>query len=338
MIPSKISARIEQTITRAWYARARWLVIFWPIALLVRLVVYRRRRAFLKNTPREGHTPVVVVGGITVGGTGKTPVIIALVKALQLRGLRVGVVSRGYGGSTGHQVIRVTPHADPRVVGDEPLLIATKTGCPTVVCTQRVAALALLESDGLDLILSDDGLQHYAMARDYEIVVLDAHRGVGNGQLIPMGPLREPIERLASVDWVLYRGGEDPASAVTYELLGFRHLLSDAFINVAEAQSKWLKYAPHQLALVAAIGQPEQFFQTLTEQGFVGETVAYADHDIISAGELDLIQADVIITTEKDAVKMIANADERIWVLEISAQLPPELINTVFARFTQEVA
>ncbi len=277
---------------------------------------------FSQKYPCNGQTPVVVVGGITVGGTGKTPVIIALVNALQLRGLRVGIVSRGYGGSTGDQVIRVTPQADPRVVGDEPLLIARKTGCPTVVCRQRVAALALLESDGLDLILSDDGLQHYAMARAFEIVVLDAQRGVGNGQVIPMGPLREPIERLASVDWVLYRAGNDPASAVAYQPLGFRHLLSDTFINVAEAQSKWLQNTPHQLALVAAIGQPAQFFQTLTEQGFVGETFAYADHDTISARELDLIRADVIITTEKDAVKMTANTDERIWVLEISAQLP----------------
>lgn len=306
--------------------------------MVMRCVAYQRRRAFLKNTPREFRTPVVVVGGITVGGTGKTPVIIALVDALNQRGLRVGVVSRGYGGSAGNHPVRVTPNADPRVVGDEPLLIALKTGCPTVVCRRRTAALALLESDSLDLILSDDGLQHYAMARAFEVVVLDAHRGVGNGHLIPMGPLREPVERLASVDWVLYRSGSDPASAVTYQLLGFRHLLSDTFVSVADAQSQWLQDSSHQLALVAAIGQPEQFFQTLRDQGFIGETFAYADHHRLPADKLNLIRADVIITTEKDAVKMTDSGDQRVWVLEIAAQLPPALINTLVSRFTKEVA
>lgn len=338
MRPTRVRAHIEQALTSAWYSGAWWLYLLWPLSLIVRLVVYQRRRAFLRHPPDPSATPVVVVGGITVGGTGKTPVIIALIEALTQRGLRVGVVSRGYGGVAASEPTKVNENADHRAVGDEPVLIARKTHCPMVVCQRRPAALAVLDKEDLDLILSDDGLQHYAMARAFEIAVLDADRGVGNGQLIPMGPLRESATRLATVDWVLYRSGTDTASAVNYKLVGFRHLHNGDFVDLANAQSRWQGGPSPQLAFVAAIGQPQQFFQMLHDHGFDGETLGFADHQSLSQSDLDMIKADIIITTEKDAVKMTAIMDQRVWVLEIAAQLPEALIETLMMKFAQESA
>lgn len=338
MAPKTLKARLEQFITNAWYKGAWWLYALWPFALISRWVIYQRRQVFLDHPPTVSTTPVVIVGGITVGGTGKTPVIIALVQALTRRGLRVGVVSRGYGGLDSEAPISVTGDSNPALVGDEPVLIASKAHCPVVVCQRRSAAVAALDDGSLDLILSDDGLQHYAMARAFEIVVLDAERGIGNGHLLPMGPLREPAARLVSVDWILYRAGGDPTSAVHYHLQSFRHLLTGERFSTAAARAQWTGAVPLKLAAFAAIGQPTQFFETLEAQGFVGETLALADHQTLTKRGLGQIEADVIMTTEKDAVKLTDTMDPRIWVVEIAAELPQALIDKLTTQFAQEVA
>ena len=215
-------------LVEAWYRGAWWLWLLRPLEFLFRSLAALRRLAYRAGLLRSYRAPlpVVVVGNITVGGTGKTPVVIALVEQLQAAGLRPGVVSRGYGAGQGSFPHRVGAGSRADECGDEPLLIHRRTGCPCVVDPDRPRALrALLESGPLDLVVCDDGLQHYALQRDLEIAVLDANSLVGNGFCLPAGPLREPVRRLQSVDFTLYRGGGEPGNAVHYspsELVNLR--------------------------------------------------------------------------------------------------------------------
>ncbi len=193
---------------RAWYGGHGWYRVLLPLSGLYWLLSALRRflyRAGLLPT-RRANVPVVVIGNITAGGTGKTPVTVWLATALAERGFAPGIVSRGYGGSQSGASMRVDARSDPAVVGDEPVLIAMRTGRPVVVDADRVRGAAMLVQDGADLVIADDGLQHYALARDYEICVVDGARGLGNGMLLPAGPLREPVSRIAEVDQVLVNG------------------------------------------------------------------------------------------------------------------------------------
>lgn len=203
-----MTQRGQQGINRVWYGRSllSWLLlplsaVFWLVtrlrSILYRIGVFKSYRLAV---------PVVVIGNLTVGGTGKTPVALWLIDALRSRGIRAGVVSRGYGAAVGSSPRRVAVDSDPSQVGDEPLLIARRGRCPVVVHPDRVAAARQLLDDGIDLIVADDGLQHSRLKRDYEIAVVDGQRGFGNGWLLPAGPLREPLARLAQVDRVIVNG------------------------------------------------------------------------------------------------------------------------------------
>ena len=194
---------------RSWYSTPTWHYALWPFSQLYRFIITRRRRYYQKNPARVTHLPVpmVVVGNLTVGGTGKTPLIISLVNLLREKGYRPGVISRGYKGKASHYPMQVFADSKVLQTGDEPLLIAQRSGCPVVVDPNRVrAAKYLLEQTDCNVIVSDDGLQHYALGRDIEIAVVDGKRRFGNNMLLPAGPMREPIGRLAQVDYIVANG------------------------------------------------------------------------------------------------------------------------------------
>ena len=314
--------RLEAIILTAWYEGSPWLWCLWPLSILVRGVAWRRRAGLTRALPLRA--PVIIVGGVTVGGTGKTPVVIALVESLRARGFTIGVVSRGYSSSVGEGPLRVEARSTASAVGDEPLLIALRTQVPVVVGRNRwQAAKRLLDTTDVNVVISDDGLQHYALPRDFEIAVLDAHRGLGNGRVLPMGPLREPPERLSTVDWVLERNGTDPDTGFHYQQHHLLHWQTRRVMEFSPAKAEWQTM---QLAAVTALGQPEQFFAGLASLELDFERYSFPDHHPLSKQDLDAIAADIIIITEKDAVKIDAFDDPRIWVLVISAKLPEALI------------
>ena len=324
-------SKIEHVITRAWYEGALWLWLFLPLSLLFGWLSAQRRRHYRNHPPEPLPVAVAVVGGITVGGTGKTPVIIALIKALTAQGLRLGVVSRGYGGADGTAPSMVSDRSTAAMVGDEPLLVALATGVPVAVGTDRAAAVRLLaQSHELDLVLSDDGLQHYAMPREFEIVVLDAQRGLGNQKLLPMGPLREGSWRLEQANWILERNGTEPDSGFRYQVMAFRHWRSRSVLHPSVVHKQWLSGT---VAAVTALGQPDQFFNELEQLGLEISRHAYPDHYALTKADLDAIWGDVIVITAKDAVKLDAFDDERIWVLEIEAVLPAALVDALATQF-----
>jgi len=326
--------RLEHGVTRAWYRGAWWLWLLWPLSLVVSWVVVRRRRRFLNDPPAALVKPVVVVGGITVGGSGKTPIILALIQALREKGKTVAVVSRGYGRTASDGPLFVTSDLSAALAGDEPLLIARMTGVPVVVDSDRRRAVeVLLAKHPVDMVLSDDGLQHYSMPRSFEVVVLDADRGLGNGRLLPMGPLREPRSRLRTVDWVLERNGDNPDTRFIYEPACLRHHNTGAALGVAEAAIAWQGRA---IAAVTALGQPEQFFGQLTSLGFIPTTRALGDHQMIGSQDLADLDAQVVIVTDKDAVKLAYDSDERIWVLEINAKIPAPLVDSIVSLIEAE--
>ncbi len=317
--------RFETRVVEAWYRGAWWLYLLWPLSVVFGLAVGRRQH----KIQRQGadSAPVIVVGGITVGGTGKTPVVIALAEFLQARGFRVGVVSRGYGGSHKGGLQQVDATASAAVVGDEPLLIARRTGLPLIIGHDRNAAVQrLVNTEAIDVVLSDDGLQHYRLPRRYEIAVIDAQRGLGNGRLLPMGPLREPASRLKTVDWVLERNGEQADTAFHYRPSHFECWQSHELLEPECVADRWQGLA---VAAVTALGQPQQFFSTLEALGLNVDHHAYPDHYPIAQKDLDGIKSDVIVMTEKDAVKLEKVSDPRIWVLAINADMPAGLMQNL---------
>lgn len=320
--------RLEALVVKAWYRGAWWLYLLWPLSVLVGWVVSKRRQG-AEQAPGLLR-PVVVVGGITIGGTGKTPVVIALTQRLGELGFRVGIVSRGYGGSSGGAVQRVEVGSRAAVVGDEPLLMARRTGVPVFVGHDRLAAAQqLIAMTDVNLVLSDDGLQHYRLPRDYEIAVIDAHRGLGNGHLLPMGPLREPATRLDSVNWVLQRNGTDGNRGFSYRLSGFDCRQSGARLAPGDAVTHWQGLT---IAAVTGLGQPEQFFDSLERLGLVITRQAYPDHYSFTAADIAQVDAEIIVVTEKDAVKLEAVDDQRIWVLSICVDLPEPLVRDLTER------
>lgn len=300
-------------LNRIWYQKhwARWLL--WPSSLVYRLIIAVRSALYRLGIFKTIHfkIPIIVVGNITVGGTGKTPLCIALCEQLKTQGHKPGIVSRGYGGKSASWPQMVTPDSDPNLVGDEPVLLAYRTQCPVVVDPDRVAAVqALITNFNCDVIVSDDGLQHTRMGRNIEIAVLDSERALGNGMCLPAGPLREPSARLHQVDYIIENGVDMLIKAErVYALHDSAHTLSPAEV------------AGKTVYAVAAIGHPQRFFNSLTAMGFTFKTTVFADHHAYTQADLDAIDADLIIMTEKDAVKCRRFNDERCFVLEVSAEV-----------------
>lgn len=317
---------IAERLQQAWYAGHPLLVLLRPLEWLYRWVVGRRRRAFVAGLGEiyRPPVPVIVVGNITLGGTGKTPLILWLIAYCQARGLRVGVVSRGYAARPPTFPWRVQADQDASISGDEPLLIVQRSGVPLVIDPDRSRAVrALLESEALDLILSDDGLQHYRLARDLELVLVDAARGLGNRHCLPAGPLREPAERLQSIDALLCNGATaDTPTTYAMQLQPVR------LVNLASGREVSLTHFPagQVVHALAGIGNPQRFFNTLEGLNWRPVAHAFADHAVYSAEQLRFEPALPLLMTEKDAVKCRSFAQPDWWYLAVDAQLSPVFV------------
>lgn len=303
----------------AWYKGHPALALLRPLESLYRRVVDGKRARFLAGQGEiyKALVPVIVVGNITVGGTGKTPLILWMIDYCRRRGLRVGVVSRGYGATPPSLPWRVAAGQSAAQAGDEPLLIVKRTGVPLMIDPDRSRAVrALLAQEPLDLILSDDGLQHYRLARDLELVLIDAARGLGNRRCLPAGPLREPVERLQSVDALLYNGAADDRDD------GYAFQLQpSALVNLLSGERHPVDHFPEGQALhaVAGIGNPQRFFRTLEGLHWRPVPHAFADHAVFSAEALAFTPALPIVMTEKDAVKCASFAAPDWWYLAVEA-------------------
>ncbi|UVM65483.1 tetraacyldisaccharide 4'-kinase [Pseudomonas sp. B21-009] len=307
----------------AWYAGHPALALLRPLEALYRRVVLGKRARFLsgESPSYRAPVPVIVVGNITVGGTGKTPMILWLIEHCRQQGLRVGVVSRGYGARPPQLPWRVRAEQSAAEAGDEPLLIVQRSGVPLMIDPDRSRAVqALLASEPLDLILCDDGMQHYRLARDLELVLIDAARGLGNRRCLPAGPLREPVERLQDVDAVLYNG------ATTDRENGFAFALQPtALVNLRSGERRGLDFFEPGQAVhaVAGIGNPQRFFNTLQGLNWRPVPHPFADHAQYSAQALSFSPALPLVMTEKDAVKCRAFAADDWWYLAVDAVPSP---------------
>ncbi|HET7776506.1 MAG TPA: tetraacyldisaccharide 4'-kinase [Azospira sp.] len=316
-----------------------------PVSWLFRGAVALRRLAFRRGWLGAARlpVPVVVVGNIIVGGAGKTPLTLYLAQQLRAAGRHPGIVSRGYGGAQ-EGVAAVPPGATPAQVGDEPLLLARESGCPVWIGRDRAAAArALLAAQPeCDVILCDDGLQHYRLARDVEIAVCDV-RGLGNGRLLPVGPLREPRQRLAEVDAVVGNGMAAellfPAPASQPPLFRMT-LVPTRFLNLHDPEQGCSVEALQgkKLYAVAGIGHPQRFFRTLADLGLSVETRAFPDHHAYTAADLEFARDGVLLTTAKDGVKCAAIYGGEAWVLPVAARLTPDLSAFVLEKINGRTA
>jgi tetraacyldisaccharide 4'-kinase len=295
----------------------RW--VLWPFEILYRLVSAVRRNCYTLGIKKTEHlpVPVIVVGNLTVGGTGKTPCVIWLVNQLKDRGLRVGCVSRGYGGNVADGPRRVKGDSDPLEVGDEPVLIAAATGCPVMIGSDRVAAgKALLEEKRLDALIADDGLQHLALGREFEIAVVDGERGLGNEACLPAGPLREPATRLNHVDAVIVNGGDWGEGSV-FRMTLVPNRVAQLAGKGERALSDFRNTIVHA---VAGIGNPDQFFEMLSSEKIRVVRHAFQDHARFQPSDLDFGDGHPVLMTEKDAVKCRAFADPRFWSVAVNIE------------------
>jgi len=322
----------ERELQGIWYGRRQPGVVLRVLAGLFGVAGAMRRGFYAAGLLARVRlpVPVIVVGNITVGGTGKTPLVIALVQALRARGRKPGVIGRGYGGSV-QGVARVDAQSDPLVVGDEARLIFDATGVPVAVGRDRVAAgRALLASETVDLLIADDGLQHHRLQRDIEICVIDGERRFGNGRLLPAGPLREPVSRLDRVDFRVCNGGEAQPGEIPMTLAGEQAVALDD-----GARSQPLRaFAGQRVHAVAGIGNPQRFFAQLRVAGIDVIEHPFGDHHAYVAKDLDFGDGLPILMTEKDAVKCRAFARPSLWYVLARGVLPETWLDSVFDRLS----
>ncbi|KPQ22788.1 MULTISPECIES: tetraacyldisaccharide 4'-kinase [unclassified Halomonas] len=307
------------------YQGSRWLWPLRPLGRLYQWLMQRRANQYErgKRTVWRVSVPVIIVGNITLGGTGKSPLVAWLGRRLVAQGWSPGIVSRGYGGSAKRYPLRVTTATPVTESGDEPLMLAQQTGLPVMVDPQRGRAAAALVEAGCDVIISDDGLQHLALARDIELVVIDGARGLGNGCCLPAGPLREPSSRLKRADAVIVNG--DTACELPVETVTMR-LTPCAWRRIHDGQRFPLMPLPFTGPVngLAAIGNPQRFFAVLASLGVEGEWHPLADHQPLTEVLLNQWRGRPLVMTAKDAVKCQAFAPPDSWVLDVEASLPPD--------------
>lgn len=354
---------LESCFNRAWYGTSKWTHLFLPLSPLVSYLVNQKRARFLakKMDSPQCKLPVIVVGNISVGGTGKSPMVLALVKELKQAGYSPGIVSRGYGVSAVVPVL-VTQDSLASECGDEPVMLVRRANCPLVICQDRVAAInTLLMNGDVDVVISDDGMQHYAMMRDIEFLMLDATRGLGNGKLLPIGPLREPVSRLNQVDYVVSlisaEGGLSDAAGITqleallsrYDAIKLDEVLIKKLVPVPLLACELIhlktgKTAPlsilkehRQWQVVAGIGNPARFLNTLLDKGLQPgfQTHWFADHHNFS--EQDISHDLPVVMTEKDAVKCkdLTLINDNVWYLPIEVSLPKACVDSLLLQLNK---
>lgn len=320
-------------LQRQWFAQRRLMPALWfllPLSALFFLLSRLQRRL---TTPQRLPVPVVVVGNITVGGAGKTPLTLWLARQLAAQGWRPGIVSRGYGGSASAPR-PVTEGSSAREVGDEPLLLARRSGVPVWVGRDRaVAGRSLLAAHpDVDVLLCDDGLQHVRLARDVELAVFDG-RGAGNGWLLPAGPLREPLARLAGVDAIVCNGPADPRLPVSVARFAMTLRPGDFYrLDRPGSSCRATQLAGRRLHALAGIGDPERFFRTLEGLGLQIIRHPFSDHHAYTADDLAFAGDGVLLMTEKDAVKCAPLVPGETWVLPVEAELSPALVKLIVEK------
>ena len=320
---------LADTLQASWYGTRGAPLWTYPLAWLYGALTALRRGLYrigwLRSTTLP--VPVVVVGNLTAGGTGKTPLTLALVDALTARGWRPGVVSRGYGG-TQREPALLDDRPDPARYGDEPCLIRA-SGVPVAVGRDRPAAAALLLHAGCNVVIADDGLQHYALARDVEICVVDGARRFGNGRLLPAGPLREPLSRLRLVDFRVCNGEEGEGEYAMRLEGGMAVSLTD---GVTRPLSDFGGQTVHA---VAAIGHPERFFESLRTQGLTVIGHAFADHHAFVPQDLAVAGDAPLLMTDKDAIKCHSFAQAGWWRVPVRAVLDDNFIDALCRRLDE---
>lgn len=338
---------LHHFFSQLWYSP----LTFWrTLALLLRPLswIFQGLSFLRRHSQKQHHStfsvPVVIVGNLTVGGTGKTPVVIELVNCLKQRGIQVGVISRGYGrasSSRQQSPILLDAGSKPYDCGDEPCLIAYQSACPVCVGPDRrhAAEYLLKMHPDLQMIISDDGLQHYRLARSFEIVVVDAARGIGNGACLPAGPLREPVERLSTVDWILLNG--DDEKALSFKKLSTQYskhsscfeLQPQAWFHVPTGKRLSIDTVPWQthraLVAVAGIGNPQRFTDTLHGLGIYCTLHSFPDHHIFTETDFADFNDEIVLMTMKDAIKCKAFARDTWWALDVKPILPNLLLEAL---------
>jgi tetraacyldisaccharide 4'-kinase len=335
-------------LEREWERLGGGALIFLPLMLVFAVATALRRALYRLRALRAWRSPVpvIVVGNINVGGTGKTPLVLAVLDVLQRRGWTPGVVARGYGRVPPREqdprgVVRVFPDvATPEHFGDEPVLIARRARVPVYISPDRpAAARSLLEAHPeVNVLVSDDGLQHYALARDVELAVVDGERRFGNGLLLPSGPLREPTSRLARVDAVVVNGGD--LEGIPGKVRFPMRLAGERFVSLTTHEelppAEFVARARgHAITALAGIGHPGRFFEHLATLGLATRNRAFPDHYGYQPQDLKLRDAEFVVMTEKDAVKCAAFADARMWFLRVEASLPPEFAEFLLGRLAE---
>jgi tetraacyldisaccharide 4'-kinase len=349
---------VQHWLNNIWYRGGAGAALLQPLALLYGAAVSRRRKAYSSGKRRAIHigVPVIIVGNLTVGGTGKTPLVAWLAQQLSKRAWRPGIVSRGYGSraAAAREVSESSPWEE---VGDEPLLLKQRTELPVFVGRDRVAAACELVKRGVDVIVSDDGLQHLRLARDCEIVVVDGTRGFGNGRLLPAGPLRELPERMRNADAIVINGASSNAAAVQWsglydysvrmELIPeeVRALMRNPQVVIAPEDERLTSasrqpleaFRGQRVHALAGIGNPERFFGTLRAAGIHVIEHPFPDHHAYRARELRFGDGQPVLMTEKDAVKCRAFAEPGMWYVPVGARFSENDAEVLLERVTNAI-
>jgi len=333
-------------IEKVWFKKhqAKWLLVplLLPITLLFYLLTSLRRSLFRLGILKsfKVSAPVIVVGNIGVGGNGKTPVVIFLIEECKKLGLKPGVVSRGYGGEAPYYPYLLEENSTAKEAGDEPILISNRCHVPVVVGSDRVAAANLLIEQGCNIVIADDGLQHYKLARDLELIIVDAKREFGNGLLLPAGPLREGKWRLQTVDYVIANGLLSSESCIQQIKNYLEMTLSPQFVcNIKTGEQVALQdfiKANNTINAMAGIGDPERFFTTLRQQKFIiNNATGFIDHHHFTAKDLNSFSKETpLLMTEKDAVKCQSFAQEHYWYVPVNAMFSEIAVKPLLSRIS----